>query len=435
MTANNLAGVVTTSLPFSVGIMAYNEGANIANAINAILTQRLSAGHVAELIVVASGCTDNTVPIVAGIARNDTRVRCIVQERREGKASAINEFLGIACSPVLMMVGADVVLKEGSLDALLSHFNDPAVGMVGAHPIPVNDERTFLGFVVHLLWNLHDRVARESPKLGEVVAFRNVVPSIPFDTPVDEISIQALIEQLGYRVVYEPHAIVYNRGPATVSDFLRQRRRIHAGHLRIRKRQGYSASTMSVRRIGQALFMMRPFASPRATCWTIGAIALEAWARYLGLRDYLRRRPQHLWQVATTTKSHIAEEATAQIGQTVLVFHVVNFRQQELELGMRSANLLAQQIVQRMRQTLDGRATVAAERSGTIVALAPMEREEAEYLAMRLITNVEAAPFHVNGQREGVAIKLGCGIISFLQAGNALALSLPAPAVEGVASL
>src|SRR5262249_28460 len=134
MTADNLAGVSVTSVPFSVGIMAYNEGANIANAISAILKHRLSATHVAELIVVASGCTDNTVPIVAGAARKDTRVRCIVQERREGKASAINEFLAIACSPVLVMVGADVVLKEGSLDALLSHFNKPSVGMVGAHP-------------------------------------------------------------------------------------------------------------------------------------------------------------------------------------------------------------------------------------------------------------------------------------------------------------
>jgi biofilm PGA synthesis N-glycosyltransferase PgaC len=434
MTFGKLAGPGATSVPFSVGIMAYNEGANIANAIDAILNQRLSAGHVAELIVVASGCTDDTVQIVAGISRDDTRVRCIVQERREGKASAINVFLGAACSPVLVMVGADVLLKEGSLDALLSHFDDPAVGMVGAHPIPVNDERTFLGYTVHLLWDLHDRVARESPKLGEVVAFRNVVPSIPFDTPVDEISIQALIEQLGYQVVYEPHAIVYNRGPATISDYLRQRRRIHAGHLRIRKRQGYSASTMSVRRIGQALLAMRPFATPRATCWTIGAIALEAWARYLGQRDYMRRRPQHLWQVATTTKSHIAEEANPQIGQTVLVFHVVNFRQQELELGVRSANMLAQQIVQRMRHTLEGSGNVAAERSGTIVALAPIGRDEAEQIAMQLITSVETTPFHVNGHREGVAIKLGCGIISFLQTGNALALSIPA-AVEEIASL
>ena len=114
----------------------------------------------------------------------------------------------------------------------------------------MNDESTFLGHAVHLLWRLHDRLAREAPKLGEIVAFRNVVPSIPLDTAVDEISIQALITQLGYRVVYEPDAIVFNRGPSTVSDFLRQRRRIYAGHLRVRHQQGYAASTMSVRRVG-----------------------------------------------------------------------------------------------------------------------------------------------------------------------------------------
>jgi GGDEF domain-containing protein len=162
-------------------------------------------------------------------------------------------------------------------------------------------------------------------------------------------------------------------------------------------------------------------------------VALEAWARYLGWRDYMRRRPQHLWQVATTTKSHIAEEANPQMGQTVLVFHIVNFRQQELELGIRSANALVQQIVQRMRVTLDSSGAVAAERSGTIVALAPIGREEAEHVAMQLITSVETTPFRVNGHREGVAIKLGCGIISFLQTGGALALSIPA--VEGIASL
>ena len=74
----------------SVGIMAYNEEANIADAIGAILGQELTAGHIAELIVVASGCEDRTVPIVSDIVSRDPRVRLIEQESREGKASAIN---------------------------------------------------------------------------------------------------------------------------------------------------------------------------------------------------------------------------------------------------------------------------------------------------------------------------------------------------------
>src|SRR6201982_3150617 len=100
--------------------------------------------------------------------------------------------------------------EDDAFDVLLSHFADPAVGMVGAHPVPVNGRGTFLGHEVHLQWRLHDRTARPSPKLGEMVAFRNVGPSIPLDTAVDELSIQALITQLGYRLLDEPRGGVYN---------------------------------------------------------------------------------------------------------------------------------------------------------------------------------------------------------------------------------
>ncbi len=252
----------------SVGIMAFNEEANIAHALDSILRQDPVAKWIREVIVVASGCEDRTCAVVAEIASREPRVRLIEQERREGKASAINCFIGVAQCPVLVMMSADVVVEDGALDALLRHFEDLAVGMVGAHPTPVNGVGTFLGHAVHLQWRLHDQIARVSPKLGEMVAFRNVVPSIPLDTAVDELSIQALITQLGYRLVYEPRAVVYNRGPATVRDFMRQRRRIYAGHLRIREQQAYSAPTMSAWRAGRALLRPDSFATPKAALWT-----------------------------------------------------------------------------------------------------------------------------------------------------------------------
>ena len=90
----------------SVGVMAYNEQANIADAIGSILDQKLTSRRITELIVVASGCQDRTVAIVAGIARRDPRVRLIEQERREGKASAVNLFISAARSPVLAQVRA-----------------------------------------------------------------------------------------------------------------------------------------------------------------------------------------------------------------------------------------------------------------------------------------------------------------------------------------
>src|SRR5260370_37203979 len=96
-----------------------------------------------------------------------------------------------------------------------------------------------MGYAVHLLWRLHDRVARIPPKLGEVIAFRNVISGIPTTSAVDEISIQALISQLGYQLLYEPAGIGYNKGPLTIRDVLKQRRRIDAGHFQTLEQQDY----------------------------------------------------------------------------------------------------------------------------------------------------------------------------------------------------
>ncbi len=414
----------------SVGVMAFNEEANIAGAIDTILGQQLTSSEITELIVVASGCEDRTAEIVAAIARRDPRVRLIIQERREGKASAINLFIAAARSPVLLMVSADVLVRDGTIDALLRHFDDPAVGMVGGHPIPVNSETTLLGHAVHLQWRLHDRLARQASKLGEIVAFRNVIPSIPCDTAVDEISIQALVTQLGYRLVYEPQAVVYNRGPATVGDFLRQRRRIYAGHLRIREQQGYSASTMSAWRVGRALLGSGSFTTPRAALWTSCTVGLEAAARGLGHYDVMRRRPQHVWEVSATTKGHIAEGANTDSQPNVVVFHIVDFHRHELELGVHASRQLTQRVTRQIRAALGSKAIVSVERSGTIVALLPGERDAAERTARRLVRRFEATPLSFNGHGATVAVTLACGIIAFPQAGPALARSIPVSMLE-----
>lgn len=425
MATSSPADAPTTTMTCSIGIMAYNEAANIAKAIDSVLKQSLANAVITEIIVVASGCTDDTVSIVTKIADSESRVRLIVQEHREGKASAINLFIANAHAELLVMVSADVVIKPGSLNALLRPLEDPTVGMVGAHPIPVNNQSTFLGFAVNLMWRLHDRIARETPKLGEVVAFRNVVPSIPDDTPVDEISIQALITQMKFRLVYEPEAIVYNRGPATVSDFLRQRRRIYCGHLLIRRQQRYEASTMSLTRVAQALFADQSFSTLQSSVWTLGAIGLEACARMLGTYDHWRRRPQYLWQMAVTTKTQITPDALATSFQSVLVFHVTGYHDFELELGARGAQTLMNELTLHIRRTLGTDAAVKPERNGTIIALVPLESAAAEATAGNLVESVKTTPLHLPGRRDAVTVQLACGIIAFMQTGNALVTSVP----------
>jgi biofilm PGA synthesis N-glycosyltransferase PgaC len=413
----------------SVGMMAYNEEGNIAAAVESVLSEVEFRGEVAELIVVASGCEDRTGEIVSEIGRRDPRVRLIEQKRREGKASAINLFIAAARCPILVMVSADVLLKEGALDALLSHFEDPSVGMVGGHPIPVNPEATFLGHAVHLQWRLHDHIARQSPKLGEMVAFRNVVPSIPLDTAVDEISIQAIVTQLGYRLVYEPEAIVFNRGPSTVRDFMRQRRRIYAGHLRVVEQQKYAAPTMDGRRVLRALWQSGSFSTPRAAVWSTATVGLEAAARALGHYDVSRGRSPHVWEISATTKRFITEGANGQSRHNVLVFHIADFHRLQLELGLHAGRQLTRRSAERITQALGPDASVAVQQSGTIVALLPGDHESAQRAARQVVREFEKGPATRSGH--GAArVTLACGIIAFEQSGPPLTQSIAAPMLE-----
>src|SRR5260370_25926840 len=74
----------------SVGIMAYNEEANIGRTIHAVLQQHGPSVRIEEVIVVASGGTDRTIPLVAAIALQEPRVRLCVQEQRDCLPSAVH---------------------------------------------------------------------------------------------------------------------------------------------------------------------------------------------------------------------------------------------------------------------------------------------------------------------------------------------------------
>lgn len=409
----------TQCVEYSVGVMAYNEEANIGRTLDAILNQTHSKTALTEIIVVASGCTDNTVAVVEALMASEPRIQLLVQPRREGKASAINLFLQHARSSVLVMVGADIIPERDTLEQLCTHFLDANVGMVGAHPIPVNDQETFVGHAVHLLWLLHDRMARRSPKLGEVVAFRNTIESIPTDTAVDEISIQAAISAQKLSLVYEPEAIVYNKGPMTVNDFLKQRRRIHAGHLKIREQEQYAAPTMSVLPIVRELFTSTPYAanSPKQLVWTLGTIGLEGLARLQGHYDVMRKRSHTVWQAVASTK--ILEDAERKLRrisktQSVIVFHVEREGGKLLDTQVeRDIHTLLQKMVPTLRKFLRRDDLLSIHGMHTLVAVLNTEQGGAEFVAQRLQSLMET---HIrdSGQQQ-VPLQVRYHAVSFGQ--------------------
>jgi cellulose synthase/poly-beta-1,6-N-acetylglucosamine synthase-like glycosyltransferase len=286
--------------------MAYNEEANIKYLLMSLLNQRLSKCKICEIIVVASGCTDNTLPIVESIVKDNRIVKLLVQEKREGKASAIDLFLSVAKGNVVIIESGDTIPEKDTVENLVRPLKNPNVGMTGARPVPVNSSDTFMGFTVNLFWKLHHELALIDPKLGEMIAFRNIIREIPKHTAVDEASIEAIITKSGYRIHYAKDAIVRNKGPETISDFIKQRRRIMVGHKHLQTRNGYVVSTM---KIGNLLHLFNRLLKNtswnfKTLLWISSAVLLEFWGRLLGDYDYyIRKENPFAWDIAKTTKN------------------------------------------------------------------------------------------------------------------------------------
>jgi biofilm PGA synthesis N-glycosyltransferase PgaC len=290
-------------LDLSIGIMAYNEEGGISRLLNALMRQELVHARLKEIFVVASGCTDRTEVIVRDFMKQDPRIHLITESQRKGKASAINLFLSVASGDICALESADTVPEAAALDRLVTPFALPGVGMTGGRPVPVNPRSTFIGYAVNLLWSLHHAISLMAPKLGELIAFRNFIRKIPEDTAVDEASIEALVKNAGYQLRYVPEAVVRNKGPKSIREFIRQRRRIAAGHKQLLKEQGYQVSTTDPKKILKIVIQCQSW-NVREIFWTLGTILLEAAARVLGNLDfYIRKRVPAVWKISTSTKT------------------------------------------------------------------------------------------------------------------------------------
>ena len=286
----------------SLGVMAYNEEQIIGKCLEALQNQKLSKQKIKEIIVISSGSTDRTDEIVTGFAERDFRIKLVCQSRRLGKASAINEYLSRASGDILIIESADTITREDTIEQLVAPFSDPQIGMTGAHPIPVNKKDTLAGFFTHKLWTMHDLVAREHPKCGEMIAFRNVINSIPNYVAVDEAVIEAIIRRAGLNIAYVPEAIVYNKGSETIKDFMLQRKRIAAGHLHVSNTMGYHVATMNSFRIFKYIMRSQKW-NPLDMFKMVLLIGFEAYARILGKFDYyFRNKNPFIWDISKSTK-------------------------------------------------------------------------------------------------------------------------------------
>jgi biofilm PGA synthesis N-glycosyltransferase PgaC len=243
------------ALRTAIGVCAFNEENNIRRLLERLVVEPLPQN--CRILVVCSGCTDGTTDVVRAFQSCDKRIQPIIEENRSGKANALNKIFDEvkASEDILILVNADALPEPDSIAKLVSALASSDAGVVFARPLPF--EGSGLSYrIVKVIWHLHHLISlKNCPKLsGELCAIRTVcLKPIPDEIATDEPYIELVIRQQGYKIGYLPEAIVRIRCPTTLSDLLKQRRRIWIGHMQLKQATGFGVSTSSFKNILYAL--------------------------------------------------------------------------------------------------------------------------------------------------------------------------------------
>lgn len=229
----------------------------------------------------------------------------ITENERRGKARALNNiFERTSKSEVLILTNADAFPEAGSLMKLVKALDSENYGAVTGRPIPLNKPCKLPNMIVRLIWDLHHKVStHESVKMsGELCAFRpSLVKQIPTNLATDEPYIEMLIRRQGYKVAYVPDALVYIKGPESLREIIKHRRRIWTGHLQIKQMEGFVVATSDFRRILSTLIKSFKLNLKELAVMTL-FLALEAYSYLLARYDLSKGRIPFAWEALKSSK-------------------------------------------------------------------------------------------------------------------------------------
>jgi Glycosyl transferase family 2 len=251
------------------GVVAFNEERRLAAAVESLLGQELPPGVRWKTVsVVASGCTDRTPELAYALASRHPEVQVRIQPERRGKASALGEIFQRSRGDYLVLLNADAVARPGAVSALvdLAATLTPPFAVMG-RPEPSELPPDGVGSGLRLLWKLHHRLhaelltANQGTHLSDELLLLPIshLPTLPEEIVNDGAFIGAWLRAQGGRLAYADEARVAIEVPWSLSDHIRQRRRIHVGHRQVAHLIGIAPSTMEryfVERPGRAFSLL-----------------------------------------------------------------------------------------------------------------------------------------------------------------------------------
>jgi cellulose synthase/poly-beta-1,6-N-acetylglucosamine synthase-like glycosyltransferase len=214
----------------TVLIAAYNEAAHIETTVRNKLEQDYPADKL-DIIVISDESNDGTDDIVAGIG--DPRVKLIRQEPRAGKTSALNLAMPTATGEIIVFSDANSLYAPDTLKNLVAPLADPKVGYVTGRMVYKASDGSLTGEGCSAYMRYENNLRAWETDLGSIVGVDGGVDAMqsaiyrPMNADQLPDFVQPLtVREQGYRVVYEPRALLYEDALAEVDDEFRMRVRV-----------------------------------------------------------------------------------------------------------------------------------------------------------------------------------------------------------------
>ena len=214
----------------SIIISAYNEEKVIVDTLRNKLQIDYPRGHL-EIIVVSDGSDDNTDKIVKGFESDG--VKLIRQTPRQGKTAALNRAAREASGEILLFSDANSKWQSDAVKKLIRKFSDPIVGYVTGKMVYTNPDGTLIGDGCSAYMKYENFIRKCETGFASVIGVdggidgirkKLYIPMNPDQLP-DFVLPLSVIER-GYRVAYEPEAILNEEALTDQDSEFRMRTRV-----------------------------------------------------------------------------------------------------------------------------------------------------------------------------------------------------------------
>ncbi len=217
----------------SIVILTYNEEKVIGEKITNTLRLDYPKDKL-DIMVVDSNSSDATQRIVREF--ESSGVRLFVQEKREGKASAVHFGIQQAKGEIIICTDANADFASDVLKKIVPYFADEKVGGVAGAMTQIDKSKTATSSGGSFYWKMEKIMRISESKLhsvigmsGEICSFRRAIfQGVRLEDwykkgEADDFSLSLYIITKGYRIAYASDASVHEPAPDNISDLFKQK--------------------------------------------------------------------------------------------------------------------------------------------------------------------------------------------------------------------